>query len=372
MFSVPLPRDRHFIERKDILLQVEQQLTTDFQASLCGIGGIGYDPRSHFLLLLLTNAISKTQIAIEYAYKYRETHPSSHIFWVYTASSVRFVQAYQDIAQRLELPGYDDPRVDSCARVSRWLNEEESAQWLMILDNADDADIFYSTRVGGAESQIAEYLPRRLDPQRLLMITTRSRQVGEDLTNGEPCINVPPLSMEEAKDLLRAKVTPDLGSLDTSDSDQLTGILECIPLAITQASAFMKQNKMPLRKYLAALEKDEPNLIDHLKQDLRDHRRAPGVPNSIFRTLKLSFDQIQTQKPEAAKLLSVMAMLDRQQIPAYLIRQVIDKDVEFSKAVGSLDGFSLIIYEIGQETFTMHRLVQLSVHQVSVRPYPLI
>ena len=107
MFSVPLSRDRHFIERKDILLQGEEQLRTDFQAALCGIGGIGYNPRLHFVLLLLTNAISKTQIAIEYAYKYRETHPSSNIFLVYTASSVRFVQAYQDIAQRLELPGYD-------------------------------------------------------------------------------------------------------------------------------------------------------------------------------------------------------------------------------------------------------------------------
>lgn len=125
----------------------------------------------------------------------------------------------------------------------------------------------------------------------------------------------------------------------------------------------MNRYKMSLRKYLAALEKNEQNLIDHLSKDLQDHRRESGFPNSIFRTLKLSFDQIQAQEPPTAKVFSLMAMLDRQQIPESLICDVVERDIDFTIAIGTLDGFSLINKGVREETFTMHRLVQLSVRQ---------
>ena len=68
---------------------------------------------------------------------------------------------------------------------------------------------------------------------------------------------------------------------------------------------------MSLRKYLEALGRDEQSLKDYLSNNLPDHQRECGVPNSIFRTWKLSFDQIREQEPRAAAMLSLMAMLDR-------------------------------------------------------------
>lgn len=59
----------------------------------------------------------------------------------------------------------------------------------------------------------------------------------------------------------------------------------------------MKRNRWTVQGYLTALEKDKQNLTDHMSLELQDNR------NSVVRTWKLSFDQILTQGPQAAKLL---------------------------------------------------------------------
>lgn len=68
--------------------------------------------------LLLTKAFKKSQVAIEYAYRVQQSQPQSHVFWVYAASSARFVQAYKYIARLLKLPGWDEANIDSCETVS--------------------------------------------------------------------------------------------------------------------------------------------------------------------------------------------------------------------------------------------------------------
>jgi tetratricopeptide (TPR) repeat protein len=99
-----------------------------------------------------------------------------------------------------------------------------------------------------------------------------------------------------------------------------------------------------------------------MNTELQDHRRERGIPNSVFRTWKLSYDQMKEQDPRAAEMLSLMAMLDRQQIPETLLRRQGEGDLEFLTGLGILDGLSLITKEVGKETLTVHRLVQLSVH----------
>jgi tetratricopeptide (TPR) repeat protein len=278
------------------------------------------------------------------------------------------MQAYRDIAQTLKLSGCNDSKIDPCELVLKWLNEDDSGDWLLILDNADDADLFFRSDVSPTTEtptsrSLIDYLPRRLNPQRLLFITTRNRHLGEELVKGELCVEISPFSSQEARELLRSKLREDIDLLDTSSLERLLDVLGRIPLAITQAAAFMNRNSMSLQKYLAALEKDEQNLVDHLSKDLQDHRRDPRFPNSVFRTWKLSFDQIQAQEPSTAKVFSVMAMLDRQQIPESLICNAVERDIDFTTAIGTLVGFSLVSKGINQETFAMHRLVQLSVRQ---------
>jgi hypothetical protein len=55
-----------------------------------------------------------------------------------------------------------------------------------------------------------------------------------------------------------------------------------------------------------------------------------------------------------------MAMLDRQQIPTVLLQRPGEGEVHFRSALGTLTGYSLVM-PIGDEVWTMHALVQLSV-----------
>jgi tetratricopeptide (TPR) repeat protein len=318
--------------------------------------------------LALTNTNRKSQIAIEYAYRFRGLHPQSHVFWVYAATSARFYDAYQDIARRLKLSGHDVPTVDPRELVLDWFNEQDS-HWLMILDNADDACMFFSSNnaempskeTPTTEKPLIHYLPTYLSSDKLLLITTRRGNLGEDLSNGEECIEVPPFDVREAQLLLRLRLTGRASGKDSPEATKLLKILACIPLAVTQAAAFIRRNRMSLPKYLAALEKDDENLKESLNAELQDARRDRGFPSAVFRTWKLSFNQIRVQEPRAAEMMSLMAMLDRREIPESLLKEPDDNDINFLTAIGTLKNYGFIVQEIDSETFAMHRMVQLSI-----------
>jgi tetratricopeptide (TPR) repeat protein len=288
---------------------------------------------------------------------------------VYAANDSRFVQGYRDISRQLRLPGHEDAQVDTCKLVSDWLDgDDHDAQWLLILDNADDADLFLPRARAVASAaeldtntrSLMDYLPRRLHATRSMMVTTRNRDIGENLGEGKACIEVGPFSVDEAQALLRSKARRPIDGSDDGATQTLVEVLGCIPLAISQAAAYMNRNSMDVRKYLTALKKDQQNLIDHLSAELHDHRRERGYPNSVFRTWRLSFEQIRRQEHRATEGLSLMAMLDGQQIPQDLIQKQDEREVEFYMALGTLEGYSLII-RVEQDAWAMHPLVQLSV-----------
>jgi tetratricopeptide (TPR) repeat protein len=266
----------------------------------------------------------------------------------------------------MKLSCIDHPDVDICEFVSDWLNTEDSGQWLMVLDNADNSELFFRTFEASnqetmTKKPLIDYLPRKLNSNRSLIVTTRNRQLGEDLSSGEPCIEIPPFAVQEARDLLRSKAGKIADNWNNSDTDALAEVLGHIPLAITQAAAFMRRNRMSLQKYLNALERNEQNLKDYLNTELRGHGRESDTSNCVFRTWEMSYDQVRTQEPRAAAMLCLMAMLDGHQIPEKLLRRSHERDIDFSTAIGILDSLSLVM-KVGQRTFAIHRLVQLSIH----------
>jgi len=240
----------------------------------------------------------------------------------------------------------------------------------MVLDNADDAKLFFPSNGSDASPSIIlqtqrsleDYLPRVLSSQKSLLVTTRNRPLGEDLAHGELCVETPPFSSQEAKELLQSKLKGAGGSLDVSNTERLLDILGYIPLAITQAAALIKRNRWTVQGYLTAIEKDNQNFVKLLSKELQDPRRSGNSPSSVFRTWKLSFDQILAQEPRTARMLSLIAMLDPPRIPEKLMRFSYEEEVDFRMAVGTLIGFALISQEIGGESYAIHPLVRASVH----------
>jgi hypothetical protein len=80
--------------------------------------------------------------------------------------------------------------------------------------------------------------------------------------------------------------------VQTKTVQSLLKILGFIPLAITQAAAFIQENSMAITAYIKDLTESDSDLEDYLDEDLPDPRRDATSENSVVRTWKLSFDQI--------------------------------------------------------------------------------
>src|SRR5436190_9798655 len=172
------------------------------------------------------------------------------------------------------------------------------------------------------------------------------------------CITVPLLTEHETVCLLYSKLARDSNCTE-ADAAILVKTLDCLPLAITQAAAFISENYCTIGDYLEMLQASDSDQIELLSKDLYDPRRDTDAPSSVVRTWKLSYDQVRTQTPRAAEMLALMAVLDRQGIPKSLLRRDDEQSIEFITSIGVLLSFSLIEAEKGGNVFVMHRLVQL-------------
>ena len=288
------------------------------------------------------------------------------MFWIHARNKARLEEGYRNIAGELALPGLLDPTVDTVQLVTRWLGDELNGPWLLILDNVDDIEALHgachliSAQLDQKETTASNstYIPP--SERGLIIITTRDRRVGERLAHRQQPIFVQPLTNTDAKHLLWRKL-PEPADLGEADCDEFLEALDYLPLAITQATSFISENGITLTEYLNLLRAGDSDTIDILKEDLPDPGRDRETQNSIYRTWKLSFDQISLQDPRAAEILSIMAILDRQTIPDLLLRKESDGKVVFIKAIGTLKAYSLITEEKQGSIFGMHRLVQFAI-----------
>ncbi|KAE9370158.1 TPR-like protein [Stipitochalara longipes BDJ] len=338
---VPYQKDDEFtfIGREDIMNSISERFGHNPRVAIAGIGGVG-----------------KSRIAIEYSYRYHEQHPGSSIFWVHGGSRTRVMADYSKIAERLEILGRDKPNVDILTLVSDWLNDEENGPWLMILDNADDTDVW----VQPPDEPLIKCLPRGKHGS--ILITTRNAQLGKtiSLQATKAPINVPLFGTDDSIALLRSRFPEEDAPID-QDSREITRILSHLPLAIIQAAAYLESVGTSVANYLELLKSSEADAVDMLVHESYDDSRDPEIQNAVFHTWKISFDQISRQHPRAASLLSTMALLDRHAIPVALLRDKEERAVDIGKALQTLKAFSLVTEESKDQTFSMHQIVQLSI-----------
>jgi len=108
--------------------------------------------------------------------------------------------------------------------VHNWLNDKDHGNWLMILDNADDTELFFPNAVLDTPSNgsnlisgLASYIPR--NSKGSIVITTRNSILGKDLANGNEPIGIEKFSPPEAEILLKSKIPED--RWNTADAGKL-------------------------------------------------------------------------------------------------------------------------------------------------------
>lgn len=344
--TVPFPKDPGFVGREDILAQLESNFANPMsqrRASLYGLGGIG-----------------KSQIAIEYSYRQRERSAQISTFWVHASSKARFEQSFDDIATALEIPETERGKAGVLQSVSKWLSDPANGPWLLILDNADDAKVLLDVpqAANGTSGNLVQRRLYDFIPQfqhGAVLITTRDHTCALDLAGHcSTPIKVEEMSTREAVHLLRQR----LPNAVEGEASELVEELEKVPLAISQASAYIKEiSTISISLYLTKFRRSDKDQAALLNKGKVDMRRDPEVPNAVITSWELSFIQIREKSPESAGLLSLMSYLNRQAIPQLLLQGDIE-DFDFPEVINPLLSFSLIRREIGENSFEMHRLVQ--------------
>ncbi|KAH7303371.1 hypothetical protein B0I35DRAFT_365076, partial [Stachybotrys elegans] len=339
---VPYPENGDFVGRSTIIDGLKHDLgysqptgKTQARVSLYGLGGIGYDVS---------------------------------VFWVHASNAERFRQSYGTLAQECKIPGYDDPKNDVLSLVKKWLEKKDCGQWVMVLDNADDIQLFFpppseaTPDPAGPDPRcsFSDYLPECAHGA--LLVTTRNKQLGVKLSKGQRIIEVGRLTEHESERLLHAK------SINAASTDllSLSARLEHLPLALVQAAAFIQERSITVAKYLRLLGDTDQHTVDLLSKEFETVGRDSKAPRAVAQTWIISFRQIEQQQALASDLLSFMSLLDRQDIPAKFLSHYTQQkeseaplgDIELTEALGVLKAFSFVT-EDNNGSYDMHRLVQL-------------
>ncbi|KAL7755432.1 hypothetical protein ACKLNR_014530 [Fusarium oxysporum f. sp. zingiberi] len=333
-YYIPFARNTRFTGRATILNALEDKFFGPDQSqkvALVGLGGVG-----------------KTQIALCFAYQMKEKRPEYSIFWVPVLSIETAESAYMDIAKKLGLQKSSEED-DVKDLVCQHLSSNKAGKWLLIMDNADDQELI----LGSAEKPGLEgYLPQSDDS--IILLTTRSGQVAGEFAQSD-VINIEQMDQEEATALLKKSLIQKQLLQDETSVVELLTYLTFLPLAITQAAAYLNQTRAPIRTYLGLLRNAEDNDTRVLNREFRDNTRYKGSQNAVGTTWIVSFRQIQKSNQLAVDLLSFISCIEPKAIPQSMLPDAEADDLEW--AIGTLCSYSFLVRREESNVFDMHSLV---------------
>jgi hypothetical protein len=247
IWNIPYPRNPFFLGRETELAQMHQHLQAG-QASapsqpqaISGLGGIG-----------------KTQLALEYAYRYHQGYTA--VMWARAESTDALVSSYVAIASLLRLPEREAKEQDITVQaVKTWLQTHHS--WLLILDNADELTL------------LPNFLPPSLGGH--LLLTTRAAATGRLAHR----LEIETLLPEQgALFLLRRAglIAPDANLEQTSLEEQNLALkiskeLGGLPLALDQAGAYLEETGTDLTEYWYIYQKHLADLLKERRGVVADH-----------------------------------------------------------------------------------------------------
>ena len=338
-----------FAGRKGLMNSIQEALllqrSHQTRLALYGLGGVG-----------------KTQIALQLIRRYRTSYPNESLFWIHGGSGDMLRQSLTEIALRFNLLGERGMTTRPLEAVRRFLLNEDNGKWLMIVDNADNPDTFLSPSTESSSTSrdpdtsqrvaLGTYIPR-CDHGRIVF-TTNSKAFGERLSMQGFVIEIPLLDLDEACELLYKRLFEDMQLAESPPSyrreipskaglERFCGYLDYLPLALSQAASFMRQQNVTVGEYIQLLDNDESRLSDLLEHNFQKYGHEDDFSKAIASTWNVTFDLITAESPIAAELLAFIAFLDSKKIPKCLLRYVESNEWNLTvDGLGTLQGYALV------------------------------
>ncbi|MFE9191153.1 FxSxx-COOH system tetratricopeptide repeat protein [Micromonospora sp. NPDC007208] len=322
LIGLPKPPARSFVGREDELTKLATVMVT-------GSGVVAQSQAVHGL-----GGVGKSELALQYALRHIAEY--SLVWWI-TADSPSSIEAgLADLAHRLHPESeYIAMNQESARWALGWL--QAHSDWLLILDNVEH------------RADVEPLLGQVADGH--ILITTR-RDVGwEEITDG--CLRVEVLDPSAAVELL-LKLS---SQKDEQTAAVLAGELGCLPLALQQAGAYLRQTRTTLASYLQDLRRDPAQTLGSVAPD-------NGAERAVARVWSVTLAHIASLAPTAVAVLNVLSWLAPDELPRSVIRNGAINGSEIDHALGVLASYNMIT--LTEKTVAVHRLVQAIIRNAAL------
>jgi tetratricopeptide (TPR) repeat protein/transcriptional regulator with XRE-family HTH domain len=341
LWSIVHRRNPFFTGREAILNQIravfQSRKASGLILALTGLGGVG-----------------KTQIALEYAYCYRDLYQA--ILWINAATRDTLSNDFLMLASLLGLSKQQDQEEIIIQAVKHWLTI--NTDWLLILDNVDSLEM------------ILDFLPLYsagdvLLTTRLQVLSTIAHSIEVAEMAGDEGVT---FLLRRTKLLVPGMPPEQFTPENRQEAAHIVDKLGGLPLALDQAGAYIEETRCGLSQYLQRYN-------SHCKELLSRRGSYPiNHPEPVATTWQLSFKEIQKKWPTSAELLTLCAFLDADSIPEDLLirgapklgptlSKMIDEPLKLDSVLEALHAYSLIRRSPETRSLSMHRLVQTVLRQ---------
>ncbi len=235
------------------------------------------------------SGVGKSQIAIEYAYRFGNHYDI--VWWVTASFRATAREQFADLAPRLELPaggelGNRIRMVHEALRTGR-----PYRRWLIIFDSADEMD------------QIEDLLPEG-NGHVLITSLTRDWAISGDVSE----IEVEPFERSESVAYARRRAE----RLTEAEADQLADAVQDLPLLLSQTAAELAASPMPARQYI--------DLIRHGDANRIGIRISSDYPMGFATMWSITLNTLRDKNPEAVELLNLFGLFAPDVVPVRLMQ----------------------------------------------------
>jgi tetratricopeptide (TPR) repeat protein len=316
-------RNPDFTGREDLLLAlrrvlVSRERTAVVPQALHGLGGVG-----------------KTQLAVEYVYRYAGDYDL--VWWIPAEQSSQVKASLSGLANQLGLPSSLDMAQTASAVLEALRTRRRN--WLLVYDNADEPEDLEGL-IPAAGGHV--------------LVTSRNLA----WAHPDRAVEVDVFERDESLALLKKRVD----GISSTEADELSAKLGDLPLALEQAATWLAQTGMPVIEYLRE--------FDLHVAELMSEGKPLAYPRPVAATFAFSFERLGQESRAAFQLLQLFAFLGAEPVSVALLRSARNADlleplgstlgdtIEMNRAVRLLRRYALARVTPSGQKLQVHRLVQ--------------
>ncbi|KAJ1324749.1 protein SERAC1 [Microdochium nivale] len=345
VWSIPMPKNENFTGHESDMAKLRDAFFPEATSR----------KRSSTITLTGIRGVGKTQVALALSYWVKEHRPDYSIFWLSALSMETFERSCASALDKLGVSATSNERSDAKKELREYLCSSWSTRkWLLVLDNADDPSL-----------PLLQYLPR--NDSSITLITTRTNYATYTMVSRRNIVRLGLLNENEAMMLLDrslGKKAPWDYKMQTIR--ELVTTLELLPLAITQAAAYISFRKITIRTYLRHLQGQSEAADQLLGFGLE--RRETWAQRKEYRAVVSNWlvcvDEIlrrdQAQGSDATtKLLMFLSEIEPEAIPRSILPEYCAPQT-LTNTIDTLLSYSLLSKR-EDDVYDMNSLVHLAI-----------